>query len=64
MRGKSLSPPGTKRIAFAHTDCTWTTIHGTHETDLEKIENHFIAETDAEYSAFLEQTKENALCLG
>jgi len=59
-----VSPPGTKRIAFAHTDCTWTTIHGTHETDLEKIENHFIAETDAEYSAFLEQTKENALCLG
>src|SRR6185369_5049805 len=26
-----VSPPGTKRIALAHTDCIWTTIHGTFE---------------------------------
>jgi hypothetical protein len=61
-----VSPPGTKRIAFAHTDCVWTTIHGTQETDLEKIENHFIAESDADYQAFIEQAnvKEIPECLG
>lgn len=61
-----VSPPGTKRIAYAHTDCVWTTIHGTDETDLEKIETHFIAESEADYAAFLEQaqTKEIAQCHG
>lgn len=59
-----VSPPGTKRIAFAHTECVWTTIHGTDETDLEKIEAHFIAQTEQEYSSFLEQTKEIASCPG
>lgn len=52
-----VSPPGTKRIAYAHTECVWTTIHGTDETDLDKIEAHYIAKDDAEYAAFLEQTK-------
>ncbi len=61
-----VSPPGTKRIAYAHEDCVWTTIHGTHETDLDKIEEHFIAQTDVDYAAFLEQTKtkEIAPCHG
>ena len=54
-----VSPPGTKRIAFAHEDSVWTTIHGTNETDLDKIEAHCIAETDADYTAFLaHSTKE------
>lgn len=52
-----VSPPGTKRIAYTHTECVWTTIHGTDETDVEKIEAHFIAQNDAEYTAFLEQAK-------
>lgn len=51
-----VSPAGTKRVALAHTDCVWTTIHQTHETDLEKIEAHFIAQNEAEYLAF-ERTK-------
>lgn len=61
-----VSPPGTKRIAFAHTQCVWTTIHGTHETDLEKIEDHFIAQSDADYEAFVEHArrKEIAECHG
>lgn len=46
-----VSPPGTKRIAYAHEDCVWTTIHGTEETDLDKIESHFIAQDDGEYIA-------------
>lgn len=61
-----VSPAGTKRIAYAHEDTLWTTIHGTDETDLEKIEDHFIAQSDEEYSTFLEQAKmkEIAKCPG
>lgn len=61
-----VSPAGTKRVAYAHEDTVWITIHGTEETDLEKIEQHFIAENDADYSAFLEQAKvkEIAQCHG
>lgn len=47
-----VSPPGTKRIAFAYEDCIWITIHGTNETDLEKIEETFIAHSYEEYLAF------------
>jgi hypothetical protein len=47
-----VSPPGTKRAAFTHEETVWTTIHGTDETDLEKIEAHFIAQTEEEYLAF------------
>jgi quercetin dioxygenase-like cupin family protein len=50
-----VSPPGTKRAAYAHTDCRWLTIHGTHETDLDKIEQQFIVHTEQEYLAFCEQ---------
>src|SRR6185295_3850063 len=32
-----VSPPGTKRIARAITNCVWTTIHGTDEIDLNVI---------------------------
>lgn len=44
-----VSPPGTKRIAYAHTDCIWTTIHGTFETDIDKIKQYFTASTEQEY---------------
>lgn len=40
-----VSPPGTKRIAYAHTDCIWTTIHGTFERDIDKIKEFFIETT-------------------
>lgn len=36
---------GVKRVIYAHEDAVWSTIHGTHETDLEKIEEEFIAKT-------------------
>lgn len=52
-----ISPPGTKRIAYAHEDTVWTTIHGTEETDVHKIEDQFIAQNETEYAAFLEQAK-------
>lgn len=50
-----VSPPGTKRIARALEDTVWTTIHGTDETNIDKIENEFIAHTEAEYLEFHQQ---------
>lgn len=38
-----VASPGTKRVIYAHEDTVWTTIHGTDETDLAKIEDIFIA---------------------
>lgn len=59
-----VSPAGTKRIAFAHEDSVWTTIHGTEENDLEKIENHFIAQSEQEYLDFCKLLTGEKLCLG
>lgn len=47
-----VSPAGTKRIARALTDCVWTTIHGTDETDLNSIEKTFIAKSEDEWLEF------------
>lgn len=38
-----VASPGAKRVIYAHEDTIWTTIHGTHLTDLDKIEEEFIA---------------------
>lgn len=56
-----VSPAGTKRIAYAHTDCIWTTIHGTFDRDVDKIKNHFIAASEQEW---LEFSGANQLQLG
>lgn len=53
-----VSPAGTKRIAYAHTDCVWTTILHTDETNIKEIEKHFIAKTEEEW---LEFNKSNQL---
>ena len=47
-----LSPAGTKRIAYALTDCVWTTILHTDETNIPAIEKHFIAKSEQEYLEF------------
>lgn len=52
-----VSPPGTRRVAYAHEDTIWTTVHGCNETDIEEIERIFIAQTEEEYLAFCEQQK-------
>lgn len=49
-----VSPPGTKRIAYAHEDTVWTTILATEETDPDEIEREFVADTEQDYVAFLE----------
>lgn len=51
-----VSPPGTKRIAYAVTDCVWTTILGTDEMDVEVIEQHFVLKTEQDYLEWLSQS--------
>lgn len=43
-----VSDPGAKRVIYAKTDLVWTTIHGTSETDVDKIEDQFIAKNYSE----------------
>ena len=52
-----VSPPGTKRIAYAHEDTRWITIHGTEEKDVDVIERIFIAQTEQEYLTFVDEQK-------
>lgn len=61
-----ISPPGTKRIAFAHEETVWTTIHGTDETDLDKIEAYFIAQDERDYLEFVQKQLSEGVtqCLG
>jgi hypothetical protein len=47
-----VSPAGTKRIAHALTDCVWTTILATDETDVPTIEKHFVTNSEDEWLEF------------
>jgi len=47
-----LFTSGTKRIAYAHTECTWTTILATEEKDPELIEAQFTVATQQEFLEF------------
>jgi hypothetical protein len=38
-----VSEPFTKRVVIAHEDTLWITAHGTHQTDLDKVEEEIIA---------------------
>lgn len=59
----TISPPGTKRIAYTHADTIWTTVHATGETDLDRIEELFVAQNEAEYQEFLTLRKDEQKCL-
>jgi hypothetical protein len=43
------SPAGVKRAAYIHEDTTWTTISGTQETDLDKLEEVLTVASYEEY---------------
>jgi hypothetical protein len=47
-----VSPSGTKRIAYAHEECVWTTILRTDLTDPDEIEDYFVVDTDRQYLEF------------
>jgi len=57
---------GAKRVIYAHSDVVWTTIHGTSETDVEKIEEQFIAKTydEVEDQNLIDIKQEDTKCLG
>lgn len=56
-----VSSPGVKRFAFAHEDSVWTTIHGTDETDVDKIEEQFIAKNYDEVIPYTEKLVEKVV---
>lgn len=49
-----VSSAGVKRLAYAHEDCTWTTIFGTTEKDVEKIQDDY---TTTNYGDVLKELK-------
>lgn len=60
-----VSPAGTKRIAYTHTECVWTTVHSTELEDVDAIEAEFIAQTEEEYLEFVRDLAlKETLCLG
>lgn len=56
-----VASPGTKRLIFTHEDTVWTTIHGTNETDVDKIEEQFIAKSYEELTVINGELRK---CLG
>lgn len=52
-----VSPPGTKRAAYAHEDTIWTTIHGTDSKDVDEIKQEFIASSYQEYLEHCERLR-------
>lgn len=48
-----ISPPGVKRLGYAHTDTVWTTILHTNERDVAVIEDTLIAKSFADFDQFL-----------
>ena len=63
-----VSPPGTKRVGYAVTDCVWTCFHSVgEERDLEKIESQTIAKTYEELDEskdLIEKTRRVLECHG
>lgn len=48
-----ISPPGSKRIAHALEDTIWIMFLRTDETDIDKIEDYFVANSQEEYLEFV-----------
>lgn len=51
-----VSPPGTKRLVTVLEETIWTTIIGTDETDIEKLEADLVVNSEEEYARHLELT--------
>lgn len=59
-----VAPAGAKRIIYAFTDAVWTVVHGTNDSDLDRIEAEFIASSEEEYRLFCESAKGALPCPG
>lgn len=53
-----VSPPGTKRIALAITECVWTTVLATPLRDVAEIEKEFVCRTEEEYLEWHSQSQQ------
>ena len=58
-----IGTAGAKRVFHTHSEIVWTVFHATPETDVEKIEEIFIAKDEQTYLAFAKE-QEVLLCLG
>lgn len=47
-----ISEAGAKRIAYALEDTVWLMALGTYETDIDKIEDHFVTSSEQEWLEF------------
>lgn len=56
-----ISKPGIKRVAYAHEETVWTTIHACEETDVKKAEELLVVDTFEEFE--LAQGKESPCLL-
>lgn len=52
-----VSPPGTRRVVFAHEDSIWVTIHHTFLTDPKEIEDFVVTNDIEEYKRFIEEKR-------
>ena len=47
--------PGAKRVVYCHEDTTWTTLHLTEETEIDKLEDDIIAKTYEDFDSYVKQ---------
>ena len=48
-----VTPAGSKKIGYAHEYTIWMGVMRTDETDIAKIEDHFVAKSDEKYIEFI-----------
>ena len=56
-----VATAGAKRVIYSHEDTVWVTIHGTGETDVDKIEEQFIAKNYEEVYLASDRSFESAI---
>jgi hypothetical protein len=49
----NVAPAGTKRIAYAHEDSIWVTVHATTQTDIATLEDDLVCDTEQQYIDFV-----------
>lgn len=52
-----ITPAGTKRVGYTHTECIWTTVFITRETDPDKVRSTFTTNDECEYLEHAELLK-------